>query len=91
MLSELYKLPDSDEFVARLSEYLGDLSLMCVEIRRNFDATDIAQACRIVSRVALGMPRSTYVFAGQKVEECSRQVRSMWMEFSSPGHFNNRF
>jgi len=90
-MSELYKTPDSDKMVVKLSEYLGDLSLMCLEIRQNFDAKDIAQACRFVSRVALGMPRSTYVFAGQKVEECSRQVRSMWMEFSSPGNFTNRF
>ena len=91
VLCELHKTPESDETVLRLSEYLGDLSLMCIDIRQNFDAVEIAKACRIVAKVALGLPRSTYVFAGQRVEECSRQVRSMWMEFSTPGHFTNRF
>ena len=42
VLSELYKMPDLDETVARLSEYLGDLTLMCLEIRTDFDPALIA-------------------------------------------------
>lgn len=106
VISELYKLQlplqdvdnnppfqiDPDYSVRILSEYLADLTLMCIEIRSEFTALDIAKACRIVSKYALDkmMPRS--VFAGEeRVEECCRQVRLMWMEFASVGHFTNRF
>ena len=72
------------------------MSLLFIELQMNFDVLELADACRIVSRVALGLPVVLHSLGIQlelrpRLEECCRQLRSVWMEFTTPGPYTNRF
>jgi hypothetical protein len=54
VLDELLLIKESDINLSKLGEYLADLTLLSMEIRSQFDLADIALACRIIARVAIG-------------------------------------
>lgn len=87
VITELRHLADS-----KVAEYLADLTLMQIDIRVNYPPLMVAQACLLVAEVALGRPpRRLAVLHGRHFEKCCNDVRSMWMEFDSPGSHVSRF
>lgn len=75
---------------------MADLSLLFIELRINFDVVDIADACIIIARVALGLPvvleeLGIKLNLRPRLEECCRLLRSVWMEFTTPSHYTSRF
>jgi hypothetical protein len=77
VISESHRRKDLNATVNRVSEYLADLSLLSLELRTTFDACDLADACRIVARVALGLQAITSdcVFARQGDNHSSHYTR----------------
>jgi hypothetical protein len=87
VITELRILADS-----KVAEYLADLTLMQIDIRVNYLPLTVAQACLLVADVALGRPsRLLTVLNRKQFEKCCNDVRSMWMEFESPGSHVSRF